>query len=343
MMPVRWPPLLGAPGAQGIIRIQPDDFVVDEIPAYLPAGAGEHLFMLIEKRGLTTDDVVRALAGQLGTSPGQVGYAGLKDRRAVTRQWFSVPKAAGEKLAGFNLDGAQVLEKKLHGNKLKTGHLRGNRFRILVREVADDAWPDIERRSTQLLAGGAPNYFGPQRFGRDGRNEQLGLELLRGRRRQRRGRMLRMFLSAAQSALYNDLLAGRIQRGLFGRALPGDVMIKADSGGMFICEDARVDQQRMDAFEIHPSGPMFGPHMRMPTGEVLEIESGLLESANLALDDFKRYAKLTRGTRRPLRIVPADLTLVRTLAGIELSFSLPAGAYATSVLAELFDYREANR
>ncbi len=342
-MPARWPTLLGAHLAQGVVRSQPEDFLVTEIPAYLPSGSGEHLFVYVEKRDLTTDNVVRALAEQLGISPREVGTAGLKDRRAVTRQWFSVPKSAAEHMADFELDGARVLESGLHGNKLKTGHLKGNRFRILVRGVDADAWLEIESRRERLAACGVPNYYGPQRFGRDGRNEQIGMELLSGKRRQRRGRDLRLLLSAAQSALFNDVLALRIERELFGRALPGDVMLKADTGGIFICDDPQLDQQRMNAFEIHPSGPMFGPRMRTPQGEALAMESLVLESRGLSPDDFQRYAKLTRGTRRPLRIVPEDLAAVQLPAGVELSFSLPAGAYATSVLAEFFDYREANK
>ncbi|HUU02603.1 MAG TPA: tRNA pseudouridine(13) synthase TruD [Myxococcota bacterium] len=343
MISTRWPPLLGDPPTSGVIRNQPEDFVVTEIPAYLPSGSGEHLFVFIEKRDLTTERVVQALADQLGMSPREVGTAGLKDRRAVTRQWFSVPRTAGEHLSSFDLDGARVIESGLHGNKLKTGHLKGNNFRILVRDVDPGAWPEIERRSIRLLAGGVPNYYGPQRFGRDGRNEQIGLELLCGKRRQGRGRTLRLLLSAAQSALFNDVLARRIERELFGRALAGDVMVKADSGGIFTCDDPQLDQARMDAFEIHPTGPMFGPHMRTPQGEALAMESRVLESAGLGPDDFLRYGKLTRGTRRPLRIVPAGLAVANAPAGIELSFDLPAGAYATSVLAEFFDYREASR
>jgi tRNA pseudouridine13 synthase len=227
-----------------------------------------------------------------------------------------------------------------HGNKLKTGHLKGNRFTIRLRDLAPADGGDLRDRIAQLSKTGYPNYFGPQRFGPEGRNEVEGLLCLRGTGRRVEPRRLRFLLSAVQSGLFNDLLAARIQRACFSRVIAGDVLQKADTGGMFVCTDPLTDQARADQLAIHPTGPIFGPKMKQPEGEAAALEKEVLGRAGLGEEDFKRHRKLTQGTRRALRLVPENLEVAPEAGAVTLSFTLPAGAYATTLLRELFAYRE---
>ena len=334
-MPERWPTLLKPPEVAGSIRKQPEDFQVEEIPAYRPAGNGDHLFLLVEKRLRTTDEVIRALSRQLRLPAGQIGCAGMKDRVALTRQWLSVPAAARGRLDSFRHDGVTVLESGLHTNKLKTGHLKGNRFRILIADLESKDSDEIAWRCNILREKGVPNYFGPQRFGHDGRNEIVGRDLLAGGPVRHDKRKLRLLLSAVQSGLFNDLLAQRISIGMFHQALLGDVMIKADTGGRFLCKDPRADQPRLDAGEIHPSGPIFGPKMQAAEGEPGEMEREVLSASGLSDASFARFPKLTRGTRRSLRLMPGELKVEPAEDCVRLSFTLTSGGYATSVLREM--------
>ncbi len=336
----RWPGLLPKPTAQAIIREQAEDFEVEEIPAYLPSGQGDHLMLWLQKRALTSDQVIRELARHLEIAREQIGCAGMKDRWAVTRQWLSIPAAAAEKLESFELAGVEILETERHGNKLKTGHLRGNRFRIRIHHLDTEAISDVTERCQKLKHSGVPNYFGPQRFGRRGDNDAIGRELLLGKKKMRNRRNLRLMLSAAQSALFNDVLALRISRGLFSQTLAGDLLVKADSGGVFLCDEPETDQARLEQHLIHPSGPMFGPKMRAPEQQPAAMEQEVLAAAGLETSDFLRYKKLTRGTRRPLRFSPTDLAVEQDPQSITLSFTLPAGSYATSLLKELLLFSE---
>jgi tRNA pseudouridine13 synthase len=334
-MPERWPTLLDPPTVAGAIRKDPEDFQVEEIPAYPPAGEGSHLFLQVEKKLRTTDEVVRALAKQLRIPAGQIGCAGLKDRMALTRQWLSIPAQAQSRLDSFRLEGVSILKADLHTNKLKTGHLKGNRFRIRIADLGSKDGDEIAWRCTILREKGIPNYFGPQRFGRDGRNEITGRDLLSGQAARHSKRTLRLLLSAVQSGLFNDVLARRISTGMFHQALPGDVMIKADTGGRFLCEDPGVDQPRMDAGEIHPSGPIFGPKMQAAEGEPGDMEREVLDASGLSDESFTRFPKLTRGTRRSLRLMPGELKAEPGEDCVQLSFTLTSGGYATSVLREM--------
>jgi tRNA pseudouridine13 synthase len=312
----------------------PEDFAVEEIPAYLPCGQGAHLFLQLRKTNRTTPEVVQALARALDIPANDVGTAGLKDKHAVTIQWFSVPASAAGRAAGLQLPGVETLASGLHGNKLKTGHLHGNRFRIRVRAVSPDAGPEIGRRLDVLTRLGVANYFGEQRFGRDGDNEAEGRRVLRGEGRRHDRRTLRFVLSAVQSGLFNDLLARRIREDLFSRVLAGDVMAK-ESGGMFVCSDPDTDQRRSDALEIHATGPLFGPKMREAQHVPGRMEAEVLSASGLAPEDFRRFKNLTQGARRPLRLRLQETALEVDGDDVVLRFSLPAGAYATVVLSEL--------
>jgi tRNA pseudouridine13 synthase len=335
------------PGTGGILKASPADFVVEEIPAYQPCGEGEHLFLWIEKEDVAADALMRHLARALGIPREEIGVAGLKDRRAVTRQFVSVPARIGDRAASANTDAIRVLSAVRHTNKLKTGHLKGNRFSILLRETqpADEALKLAEAVASRLRAVGVPNYYGEQRFGIEGETAALGFALLRGEKSARdippvkRKFLLRLALSAAQSDLFNLALADRLRRGELRKVLAGDVMRKATTGGLFVAEDLSVEQARLDAGETQVTGPLFGPKMPRPQGEPAAREAAVLAAADLPSDVFERYSKLTSGARRPYLTTVPDLAASPDSAGLRLTFTLPAGAYATVVLRELMKGR----
>jgi len=322
----------------------PETFVVEEIAAYEPAGAGEHTFLWIEKRGLTTMDAVRRLARLLGVDARDVGYAGLKDRSAVTRQWVSIPRVDPERARLIAEPDLAVLQASRHGNKLRTGHLRGNRFEIVVVLAASDE-AALRARLESLAAGGVPNRFGEQRFGAAGDNAAVGLAILRGERRERDHRLRKLLLSAAQSAVFNRALELRAAGGLRS-VLAGDVLQKVASGGLFITEDVAVDQARVDAGELAITGPMPGGREKEPPPgtPARAVEDQALADVGATREDFERAGRDLPGARRPF-LVPLTLgdppvqpdpaPVGPEEVALRLRFSLPAGSYATVVVAAL--------
>ncbi len=346
--PLASPPLMTAdlPGIGGRIKTVPEDFEVEEVPAYQPSGEGGFLYLWIEKRGMGAEYFLRQLAHRLGIPTGEIGTAGMKDRHAVTRQMVSVPATAEVRLSQIEGDGMRLLQVSRHGNKLRPGHLHGNRFRILVREVVAEAGTLLDPILERLRREGMPNFYGPQRFGHDGETVQLGLGLLRGeerptlpsgRRPNLRNPFLRkLSLSAAQSALFNHYLTRRLNDGLLRRVLPGDVLAKWPFGGMFIAEEVEKEQLRLDAREIVPTGPMFGKKMYPAArGEAAQREDDTLRDAGLTRAAFQGFGKLLSGTRRHCVIYLDDLAAQVESEGVRLSFTLPAGCYATVLLREL--------
>jgi tRNA pseudouridine13 synthase len=323
------------PGCGGAFKLVPEDFEVEELPAYEPSGEGEHLYLWVEKRGRDTREVVKALAGALGVDEGDIGVAGMKDRQAITRQLLSVPAKAEPRVADFALEGVRVLWTRRHGNKLRTGHLKGNRFRLRLRGVKDVG---AARESfSRLGARGVPNYFGDQRFGREGDNADFGRLLVLGQRLPRRPDKFqrKLYLSAFQSRLFNRALVERLRAGTFDTALPGDVLRREDSGGLFVCEAPEVDGPRVASFEVSPAGPLFGPKMTAATHAVAEAEAKLLADEGVTLDDFKRGGDETQGGRRPYRVRLGNPALEVEGEDLVLTFELPKGSYATEVLHEL--------
>jgi tRNA pseudouridine13 synthase len=352
--PLVLPPLLTAdlPGIGGRIKDLPEDFEVEEIPAYEPSGQGDFLYLWIEKRDLGAEFFVRQVARRLGLAAGEVGTAGLKDRRAVTRQMVSVPDVGEERLAQLDGDGIRLLRVSRHGNKLRPGHLRGNRFCILVRDPHPDTPTLLPPLLDRLRRHGLPNYYGPQRFGREGETVRLGLALLRGepppqsasdRRQNPRNRFLRkLALSAAQSALFNHYLGCRLADGLLRQVLAGDVMAKWPFGGMFVAADVGREQGRFDARETVHAGPIFGRKTFAAAADAAVREATILADAGLAPTVFSRFGKLLQGTRRHNLVYVDDLTAETEPAGIRLTFTLPAGSYATVLLRDLMKNRAAD-
>jgi tRNA pseudouridine13 synthase len=333
------------PGTGGLHKAVPEDFLVEELPAYAPSGQGSHTFLLIEKRGLTTEEALQRICRALGVPRAAAGAAGMKDRQAVTRQWVSVPEIDPSAAQALSLPGIAVLSAARHGHKLRTGHLRGNRFTITLRGVTvprDEALARARAVLSALSVSGLPNRFGPQRFGNRGDNAERGRALIvegpKGAKPIPRGER-RLLVSAFQAELFNRALDARVGEGLLRTALAGDVLRKRDSGGLFVAEDLAEAQARLDAGALDVTGPMFGHKMLAPAPETVAAarEAAILESAGVTLAQLARCGPIAEGTRRPFTVVVEDPSVE---AGpdpdtIVLRFGLPSGAYATVLIEEI--------
>jgi tRNA pseudouridine13 synthase len=349
---------------RGTIKQRPEDFAVEEIPAYEPSGEGPHLYVRFRKTNVTTDDVVRAFARALGVDRRDVGVAGLKDKVGVTTQTISLPaedRSIEERAASFAMDGVEILERRRHGNKLKTGHLKGNRFTIVVRDVDPARVVELQAALDAIGADGVPNAFGVQRFGRDGDNAERARAWLTGKERAPTDPRLRRFhFSALQSAIFNAVLDRRIEQGTWNVPVPGDLLRKEETGGIFVCTDVQQDRERAARGELCPTGPIVGDRMRQPEAEALELEQRIVAPLIEGID-LRRARALGEGTRRPLRLRVAELS--HALFGssvdeagpssgaessplacaIRVRFVLPKGAYATTVLSNVLTVADASR
>ncbi len=389
------------PGIGGQIKLRHEEFVVEEIPTYKPSGQGTHVYFGIEKNGLTTPAAIGLIAKALGKQRRDIGYAGLKDARAVTRQTLSIEHVDSDRVVSLAFPGLKILWAKRHGNKLKLGHLQGNRFIIRIRDVEAEKEEQVRSIVEILSQRGVPNYYGPQRFGMRQDNAEIGLAILNndhdeamaimlGRFRDadaaddrqardlfdandyaasaevRPGRfghevracrvmaksdgdarkawrsvdhtLRKLILSAAQSELFNRVLTARLDR--IGQLSAGDVAVKHVNGACFLVEDAAVELPRCDAFELSPTGPIFGTRMKEAGGTQHDLECKILAEAGLQLGNFKLDEKFSlKGSRRPLRVPLADPNVESGSdefgTFVELSFSLPAGSYATAVTREI--------
>ncbi|MGZ0168364.1 MAG: tRNA pseudouridine(13) synthase TruD [Planctomycetales bacterium] len=330
------PFLTSGDGIGGLLKQSPEDFFVDEIPAYEASGEGEFLFLHIEKRGIPTPDLLRHIEKVLSLKQFDIGCAGRKDANAVTRQYVSVPVSASDLIEKIESDQIKVLSAERHTNKLKTGHHRGNRFRIVVRDAVANADQLAAALIAEIEQTGFPNYFGDQRFGNAGTTDDLGFRMLRGERVRRMSRDgLRFTLSAVQSRLFNAWVTDRISDGLSRQVLDGDVMQVTTSKGPFVVTDVATEQTRYDSHETVLSGPIFGPKMKQPEGISGEREQAILDRFDLPREAFSKFKKLTSGTRRPMVIWPDDLSMQNVENGIEFSFTLPSGVYATCLMREI--------
>jgi tRNA pseudouridine13 synthase len=320
----------------------PETFFVEELPAYLPAGEGPHTFVWIEKRGLTTLEAVARLARALGVQARDLGYAGMKDRNATTRQWLSVPAVEPSLAAAVELDGLRVLEARQHRNKLRVGHLRGNRFEVVLSELVAGESDSLRAQLVHIAGHGLPNRYGHQRFGSAGDNVQRGLEILRGSRRERDHRRRKLLLSAVQSAVFNRVLDLRAASGGLTLVRLGDVLQKTETGGSFVCEETELEQARVDSGELVPTAPLPGSRfMEPPAGTPARaIEDQALADVGLAPTELAQAGRDLPGARRPV-ITPVTLgdpPLQEDRDGpgtVRLFFSLPAGSYATVLLETL--------
>jgi tRNA pseudouridine13 synthase len=313
----------------------PDTFTVEEIPAYPPSGEGTHLFLWIEKRGLTTFDAIARVARALGVAARDIGYAGLKDRHALTRQQLSVPGIEAARALEIAAPDLRVLTATLHPHKLRLGHLDGNRFEVTLSGDAGESEREALRaRFAAAVATGVPNRFGAQRFGHGGDNAAAGLAILRGERRERDRRRRRLLLSALQSAVFNRALELRAASGPLAEVRGGDVLQKTDSGGLFVTTDPPTDQARVDRGEVLPTGPLpGGREIEPPPGTPARaLDDAAIAAVGATREDFARAGRELPGARRAVLLRPTDAAIEIGPAPdgpIRLRFTLPAGAYAT--------------
>ena len=326
------------PGIEGRIRTTPEDFHVVERPLYAPCGTGEHLYVRVTKRNLSTPDLVRRLSSTLGIRTQAIGVAGLKDARAVATQIVSLHGVDMEHVIRIPTDDRLLAIEVLgrHRNRLRTGHHAGNAFRLVIRDVAQHAEETVPLIVETLLRRGAPNYFGPQRQGREGDNYLTGASLLIDKaRREKMSRAKRMwYLNSFQSYLFNRMVARRIDQ--LDRILTGDWAMKAENGACFLVEDGDREQPRADRFEISPTGILFGSRVSWAEGEPGQIEQAVLTEQGMSKEQLIQAAKDCgfRGERRSLRLQLLELEWSLKGSTLTLSFALPPGGYATSVLRE---------
>jgi tRNA pseudouridine13 synthase len=325
----------GAPLPPAQFKATPDDFRVEELLSFVPSGSGPHWLLRIEKRGANTRWVAAELARYAQAPASDIGFAGLKDRNAVTVQWFSVPVRSSTADYWSTLHTAEfrVLEVLGNSRKLKRGALTGNRFRIRLRRPA---WSreQLDLKLAAVSRHGVPNYFGPQRFGREGYNlDRVQAWLQSGQ--APRGRAERGFaLSAARSLLFNAVLARRVDSGDWSQLAPGD-LASLDGSGSHFKVDAVNDEmrQRLAAFDIHPSGPLWGRGELQPTGLAREHEMQAAEAFKDVADLL--VAQGLAQERRSLRCAVRDLVVEAQAGTITLGFTLGRGQFATSVLREI--------
>ena len=334
---------------EATFRKSVDDFIVDEIPAFDASGEGEHLFLRIKKTNLTTNEAVGRICRALGVDERGAGYAGMKDKRAVATQTISVPFEVARSPDGareLDIEGVAIESVIRHRHKLKPGHLKGNRFTIVLRDLPVDEVPGVVDALECAGRHGVPNAYGPQRFGRDGNNPERALAWLAGHTagpKDRRER--RLLFSALQSELFNRVLERRQSEGTWDRPLEGDVLRKSDSGGIFLCVDEKTDGDRAARGEVSPTGPIFGAKMRWPEGKPAMIEREILAAATGSDDPFSRHHTLGEGSRRPFVLRAVELTVEKIIAeqtALRVRFVLPKGGYATTLLGFAVRLHEEN-
>jgi tRNA pseudouridine13 synthase len=349
MIPDHWrraalapPPAWGEPLGTGVLRSCPEDFEVDEILGFAASGEGPHALLRVRKRGANTEWVARELARVVGVKPFEVGFAGLKDRNAVTTQHFTVPrgKRAAEEFIGLAGEGYEVLSAAAHQRKLPRGALEGNRFVIVVRGLACNA-AQLRERVQSIAVGGCPNYFGEQRFGREAGNLQQVLHraqrLTEGGRSERRSRGrddAGFMLSAARSLIFNALLAERVTHGSWNRLSNGDVANLDGRGSVFAVEVVDPElERRCAALDVHPTAPLPGLGESLARGEVRALEETVAAQFPEALAVI--HAEGMKSERRALRIRVRELDLEYSGDTLRLRFALSSGSFATTVLREI--------
>lgn len=332
-MPCTW----GSPLGSGVIRETPDDFQVDEVLGFEPDGDGEHLLIRVRKRQTNTQWLAGELARVAGIARNDVSYAGLKDRHAVTTQWFSLRMAGRPQpdWGGLESDLIEILAVHRHRRKLRRGALRGNAFRIRIRDLSVDR-EQLQLRLTRLRESGMPNYFGEQRFGRDYQNLAQAEQLFSPGGRRMKRELRGLVISAVRSQLFNQVLAERVALGNWNSPLEGDYF-KLDASRAGFSDDREQREallQRCLAQDIHPSGPLWGRGRPPVSAKTGELEARILHPFEAWRHGLEHVG--LEQERRPLRVRLQDLTWDFIADGcLELRYFLPAGSYATVLLREL--------
>lgn len=329
-----WPRAWGEPPIAAQLKQSPQDFEVEEILGFEPDGDGEHQFLWIEKQGLNTVDAAKRLASFAGVREADISWAGLKDRQALTRQWFSL------QLPGRAVDWSswsdpelQILRAERHSRKLRRGSHRSNRFVITLRDLNGDLDAMVSRLQ-QIATEGVPNYFGAQRFGRDGRNLFMAQRWVAQEMPRIKPAQRGMYLSVLRSHLFNSVLAARVADGSWQRPLDGELFILDGSGSFFAGEiDAEIERRIAD-WDIHPSGPLCGrAGKQQVTLAAAALEATTLAPAAAICDALQRAG--LDAERRSLRLRPDAMSWDLSEGRLRLCFTLPRGCFATSVVREL--------
>ena len=330
--------LYGKPKSTGLLRRHRSDFKVCEKIPFEPCGEGEHLFIHIRKTGANTAFVAKQLAQYFSVKESLVSYAGLKDRFAVTEQWFGVhvPGKQSYDLSDLNIEGVEVLSSKRHNKKLRIGGLDGNRFEITLRDVTDI--DELVRRWHVISNFGVPNYFGEQRFGINGGNIEKALGLFSGQKvkdKKKRG----MYLSAARSLIFNEMISQRIEQQTFDKLVSGDVLMLAGTQSVFLADV--IDEHltaRLAGHDLDITAPMWGAGELMTTGDAHAFEQSIANGQQAFCEGLPRFG--LKQERRRIRLTIKDAGIIVDNDVVTLSFFLPAGAYATTIMRELLDYKD---
>jgi len=330
-----FPCAYGEPSATGRLRVKPEDFFVEEKLSFEPDGEGEHVLVFVEKRERNTDEIARSLSRQFGLRNMDVSYAGMKDRRAVTRQWFSLYMPGKPTPETFELpEGVSVIKATRHGRKLKKGGLKANHFVLRIQDLQGDK-ADIEQRLQLISTKGVPNYFGEQRFGRGRNNLQQADKLFQKQIRPKRHQQ-GLYLSAARSWLFNLVLSERVRQNNWNQGINGDAFIFDDSLKYFIEDKITQETEiRLHDFEIHSSGPLWGRGQDFLCADALILEEQILMPYKGWQEALERMG--LKQMRRSFRLLPQDMQhdwLAEDV--LELRFTLSRGSYATSVMREIF-------
>jgi tRNA pseudouridine13 synthase len=329
----------------------PRDFAVEEIPLYEFSGEGEHLVLLVRKKDMTTWEMLDVISNHIGIKRRDIGYAGLKDKHAMTMQYVSLPARHEEKLADFAHEKIKILSTTKHNNKIRIGHLKGNKFSLRFKKVLGVQQAKLDSVLDWIEANGVPNYFGHQRFGMYGDNWQEGQAIVRGEKRMRDRKKREFLISAYQSYLFNNWLSRRIEisrllegfdesdaeriagveqgsmagtkkQSHFFKILEGDVMMHYPFGRIFYAEDAFEESEKFAVKDRAPTGPILGKRVVRAQGAAMAIEKPFDE----VIDES--------GSRRYAWVFPTDIErkYIPERAHYELEFTLPKGSYATNVV-----------
>ena len=330
-----WPRAHGGVLEQARFKTTPADFVVDEVLGFAPDDDGEHDLLFIEKTDMNTHWLARKLAAHADIPVRDVGYCGLKDRRSVSRQWFSVrrPSARGTDWAAFEFDGVRLLRQHRHGRKLRPGSHRANRFRIELHPEVPVSVASVQARVRAIAQDGVPNYFGPQRFGIDAGNLELARSVFAGRRVRREQRSLA--ISAARSFLFNEVLARRVVDGSWARFVAGDLANLDGSASVFAVEAIDdVLNERLLKRDIHPAISLWGDDAPRTSGDSAALERTVLAAHDVLAAGLGKL-RVSAGSRAT-RLLPQELDAEVAENQVVLEFELGQGQFATSVLRELF-------
>lgn len=334
-------------GTGGRIKEKNEDFVVEEVPLYDACGTGNHLYVNLTREGITTRDIQKQLAELFNISTDKVGFAGMKDKRAKATQTFSVEigKTEDDEMDDFLEEVNEKINQSLpvivnwcrmHTNKIKAGHLIGNRFTIKISGFEIELILVLERARAvgeKLNEIGMPNFYGPQRFGINGDNVVKGYDIIQGRYDPEDRWLRRLLVSSYQSYLCNRYLSKRIKDGNFFRIIDGDIAKKHETGGLFVVEDAAAEQPRYDSKEISFTAPIYGTEMMAAKGTAAELEAQVLKDEGMTMEQLSNAG--AGGTRRPGRVLISDFNVKQVQDWLEVKFFLPKGAFATTLIREI--------